>query len=457
MSQDMGSPRESPEVRSEDDLIEYFHAGAKAPEAWKIGVEYEKPVVFASNGEAVPYAGSNGIGAVLERMRDFSGWEGIHEGENLIALHDGLASITLEPGGQLEMSGQQCESLHCANEELSRHIDELVEVGGALDLAFLGLGITPKTPLEHMPWMPKERYRIMRAVMERTGHLGHFMMQQTACVQANFDYSDERDARRKFRVAMAASPILIAVAANSPIAAGKPTGYRSYRAHIWRDTDPARCGILPFAFDTDDLFVAYTRYALDVPMYFVSRAGRLIDVQGKTFRHFLDHGIEGERPTLADWTTHLTTLFPEARLKTYIEVRAPDSQPSDLVLATPAMMKGLLYDSDCLDAAWDVLSRWSIAERSELGEAAAREALGARAGRYRLLDYARELVNIAREGLSRQARLDADGRDESIYLERMADDVDRGLSPADRIIEHWENDWAGSLDRLVHYTAYRRA
>jgi glutamate--cysteine ligase len=453
----MGSSRESPEVRSEDDLVQYFHSGCKPRDAWKIGVEYEKPVVFRGSGEAVPHEGASGIGAVLERMRERSGWEGIYEGAHLVALRDGRASITLEPGGQLEMSGEQCESLHCADDELGRHIAEIVEVGERLDLVFLGLGITPKTPIDRMPWMPKERYRLMRAIMRGTGDLGHVMMQQTACVQANFDYADELDARRKFRLAMAMSPILIAVAANSPVAAAKPTGYRSFRAHVWRRTDPARCGLLPFAFDTHDIFESYAQYALDVPMYFVARAGRLIDAGKKTFRQFMREGIRGETPTLADWATHLTTLFPEARLKTYIEVRAPDSQPTELVLGTPALMKGLLYDTDCLEAAWDVVSRWNFDERQELGEAAARDALGARVGRHSLADYAREIVAIAREGLVRQGRVDSSGRDETIYIDRLADEVAQGRSPADRIIAHWETDWEGRVERLIEYAAYRNA
>ena len=446
----------SPLITCIDDLEATFHAGSKPRDAWRVGVEYEKPVVDAASGEAVPYEGERGIGRLLQTLYErFPQWKPVHEGPNIIALEDGLSSITLEPGGQLEMSGQQCDSLHCANDELQRHVREIVEVGDLLSIRFLGLGIVPKTPMERIPWMPKHRYRIMREIMGRTGKLGRRMMAQTATVQGNFDYSDERDALRKMRVSLALGPLLVAVSANSPIADGAPTGFHSFRAHIWTDTDRDRCGSLPFVFRTESLFRAYTEYALGVPMYFIWRDGGYREVGGITFRRFLDSGYEGERATIADWTLHLTTLFPEVRLKTYIEVRSADSQPVDLMLGTPALMKGIFYDEASLDAAWDVVKSWNAATLSDLHEEAARFGLGGRAGRMTIGDYAGEIVDIAHAGLARQSRRNLKGDDETIYLDLLAENVRASRSPATSIIERWEGDWRRNIDALISATTYR--
>jgi glutamate--cysteine ligase len=333
-------------------------------------------------------------------------------------------------------------------------VDVIVAVGREMGLSFLGLGISPKTPLKQMPWMPKERYRIMRRIMAETGKLGHRMMQQTATVQGNFDYASETDARKKLRLAMAMAPVLVAVSANSAIVDGRPSGYKSYRAHIWTQTDPARCGLLPFVFDTESIFSAYAQYALDVPMYFVYRDGKYLPSLGRTFREFLAGRVPGLAPRISDWATHLTTLFPEARLKTYIEVRAADSQMPHLMLGTPALMKGLLYDTDCLDAAWDVVARWSFSQRLELGTAAAREGMAAAVGRHSLRDYANDLVSIALEGLHRQRCLNNAGSDETIYLAPLADDVANGICPSDRTLRDWSGVWGGDIKKLVAATAY---
>jgi glutamate--cysteine ligase len=448
--------KSSPLVGSIDDLEATFHHGAKPREEWRIGVEYEKPVVDAKSGEAVPYEGERGIGAILSSLHErFPAWQSVYEGASVIALEDGRSSITLEPGGQLEMSGQQCDSLHCANEELQRHVREILAVGDALGVRFLGLGIVPKTSLDRISWMPKQRYRIMREIMGRTGKLGRRMMAQTATVQGNFDYSDEPDALRKMRVSLAMGPVIVAMSANSPIVDGAPSGFHSYRAHIWTDTDKDRCGSLPFVFETDSLFRAYTEWALDVPMYFIWRDGHYREVGGMSFRRYLESGFEGERATMADWTLHLTTLFPEVRLKTYIEVRSADSQPVDLMLGTPALMKGIFYDDDALAAAWDVVKAWAPSTLQELQEEAARRGLGGRAGRMRLADYARELVRIARFGLSKQARRGSGGEDETMYLDRLEENVAAGRSPASAIIERWEGEWNRDINALITASAYR--
>jgi glutamate--cysteine ligase len=449
------SPDELPIERLEQ-LEAYFHGGAKPASAWKIGVEYEKPVVDADTGHAVAYEGPRGIGALLHRMlEETDHWEGVYEDDALIALKDGKASITLEPGGQLEMSGQQCDSLHCANEELQQHIREILAAGNALGLRFLGLGAVPWTPLSQVPWMPKQRYRIMRRIMQSTGTLGHRMMQQTATVQGNYDYADEADAADKMRLAMAIAPVLVAVSANSPLIDGNETGYLSFRAHVWSDTDPARCGFLPFVFDTEGLFGAYTQWALDVPMYFIEREHRYVEVGGMTFRRYLEEGFDVHRATMDDWKLHLTTLFPEVRLKSYLEVRSADSQPTHLMLATPALMKGLLYDADCRIAAWDELKRLPLRDLPALQEAAAREGLAARAGRHPLRDYAVALIAIAQEGLRRQALRNSQGADETIYLDELAGEAEAGRCPAQRILEQWNGAWHGRYEPMLDYAAYR--
>lgn len=449
----------SPPIRNRDELEAYFHEGSKDRSQWKIGVEYEKPVVDLRDGNSVAYEGDRGIGALLNTMREASNrWRGVYDGDDLIALEDGQASITLEPGGQLEMSGRLCDSLHCAQQELDEHVEEILNAGEELELGFLGLGAAPKTPLAQMPWMPKARYRVMRRVMQRTGTLGHRMMQQTATVQGNFDFCDEKDATAKMRAAMALAPVLIGMTANSPVIDGKPSGFRSFRSHVWTDTDSDRCGILPFVFSDSGLFSAYTEWALDIPMYFVARAGRLIEPERPTsFRTFLAHGINGEEATMADWDLHLTTVFPEVRLKRYIEVRSADSQPVDLMLGTPALMKGIFYDQDCLQAALDEVGSWGPDEVRRYNVEASRLGLGARVGKYALRELATAVVSIAREGLKRQALTNAAGEDESKFLDLLEDNVRRGRCPADHQIEAWEGRWGGDVDRLIQDSLYRRS
>lgn len=451
MSTEAKSPELSPEIRAVDDLEAYFHAGAKPRAAWRVGVEYETPAVDAQTGEALPYESAGAcIRAVLEELA-IDGWSAVHEDANVIALRNADASITLEPGGQVEMSGRQCESMHEAHEEFVDHCTRIAAVSRRLGVAFLGLGATPQTPLEKLPWMPKQRYRIMREIMMRTGRFGHRMMQQTATVQGNFDYESEEDARRKLRVSLALSPILVGISANSPVIDGKDTGYKSFRAHVWTDTDPRRCGVLPFAFESVGIFRAYTEYALDVPMYFVARDGQLLPTDGMTFRAYMTRGLGGHRATLADWSTHLTTLFPESRLKSYIEVRSADGQPQDRVLAIPSLLKGILYENDCLDAVWDLLRHWTLTERLEAAAAAAKDGLRARIGRHSLHSYARDIVAIAAEGLRRQRHLDVRGLDETTYLARLEGDIAAGICPADQALQAWRK----GPKNLVSFAAYR--
>jgi glutamate--cysteine ligase len=436
---------------SYDQLVAYFESACKPRARWRIGTEYEKVAVWAADGTAAPFTG--GIEEVLRRLADRYGSYPFTEEDRVIALQGDDESITLEPGGQLELSGAQYDTLHSAAAEFAEHVKQIVTIGDELGIAFLGLGMQPVSSLEEIEWVPKRRYRIMAPYMERVGGLGHRMMKQTATVQVNLDYSSERDAMLKMRAGMGIAPLLTAMFANSPISDGRLNGYMSFRAHIWTDTDPARCGLLPFVFRNALSFSDYVEYALDVPMYFIVRDGRWIDMTALTFRRFWEKGYQGERATLADWTLHLTTLFPEMRLKGYIEVRSIDSQAPELMLAAPALVKGLFYEEDCLLAVWDMVKGWKWEERVDLYHAVHRQALKARIRGIEVAELARELIEIAATGLDRR-RL-GDQETEAMYLERLRELVRRRRCPADVIIEKWNGPWNREVKRLVEGTAYR--
>ncbi len=445
-------------IESVDQLVEQLHRAGKPRDRWMIGTEYEKAVVDRRTGRAAPFSGPNGIEALLRALAERFGWEPHEEDGRTVALARGKASITLEPGGQLELSGEQCRTLHCTHDELMTHVREIVGVGRELGLAFLGLGIQPVSRLDEIEWVPKQRYRIMAPYMTRVGTLGQRMMKQTATVQANIDYADERDAMRKFRVGMALAPLVNAMFANSSIVEGELSGYMSYRGHIWTDTDRARCGLLKFAFREDASFADYVDWALDVPLYFILRDGRyLTTVTGVPFRQFLAVGAGGERATLDDWNLHLTTLFPEVRLKGYIELRSADSQPPERMLALPALVKGIFYEDDCLEAALDLVKRWTFEDTSALYRDVHREALFARMRGIRVLELAHELFAIAEEGLKRQRALDASGEDERRYLAQLGEQLASGRSPARVIAEQWKGRWPEPerIARLIEFAAYR--
>ena len=379
------------DIEKKDQLEEYFHAAGKPRERWRVGTEYEKVGIDRSTGKAIPYSGPRGVESILKRLIERFGWEPEEQDGHIIALSRDNAQITLEPGGQIELSGEPCDSIHCTYAEFTQHIRELLEVSEPLDVVFLGLGMQPVSRLDEIEWVPKKRYRIMAPYMPKVGRLGQRMMKQTATVQANIDYRDEKDAMVKFRTGMGLTPIFISMFANSPICDGQLNGYRSYREHIWTDTDKSRSGMLKFAFSPDVSFAHYVEYALDVPMYFIVRNKNYIDMTGTTFRQFLAYGCNGERATLDDWHDHLTTLFPETRIKRYIEVRSADSQPPELMPALSAIVKGAFYESDCLDAAWDLVKDWTWDERMQVYLDSHKDALAARIRRYSLLDLAKEL------------------------------------------------------------------
>lgn len=444
-------------IESVDQLVEQLHLAGKPRERWMIGTEYEKVAVDADTGKAIGYSGPRGIEVVLRSLAERFGWEPKEDEGHVIALARDGASITLEPGGQVELSGKQCGSLHCTYDELMTHVRELSAVGRDLGIAFLGLGMQPMSTLDEIEWVPKQRYRIMREYMTKVGTLGHRMMKQTATVQANIDYGDERDAMRKLRVGMAIAPVVNAMFANSSVSEGRLNGQMSYRGWVWTDTDKQRSGLLPFAFRDDASFRHYVEWALDVPLYFILRNGRYLTdgVIGVPFRRYLERGAAGERATLDDWNLHLTTLFPEVRVKGYIEFRSADSQPPERTVALPALVKGAFYEPDCLDAAFDLVKRWGFEDTAALYRDVTREALRAKMRGIPVVELGKELLAIAEEGLRRQAVLDGAGRDERIYLAHLAEQLATGRSPARVIAEKWDGEWHRDVRRLIAFSAFQ--
>ncbi|HWO41640.1 MAG TPA: glutamate-cysteine ligase family protein [Candidatus Eisenbacteria bacterium] len=442
-------------IRKKDELEAFFHESGKPRAGWRIGTEYEKVGIDRSTGKAIPYSGRRGVEAILRELIERYGWEPEEQDGHIIALKRGTIEIHLEPGGQIELSGEPCETIHCTSAEFTQHIRELIEVTEPLEVVFLGLGMQPVSTPAEIEWVPKKRYRIMAPYMAKVGSLGHRMMKQTATVQANIDFGDERDAMAKFRAGMGLSPLIIAMFANSPICDGELTEYRSMREHIWTDTDRARSGLLRFAFLPEVSFAHYVEYALDVPMYFIIRNGDYVDMTEVTFRQFMARGHKGHHATIEDWGHHLTTLFPETRIKRYIEIRSADSQPPELMPALPALIKGAFYDSDCLQAAWDLVKDWSWEERMEAYLDSHRSALAARVRRHPLSEYAKELFQIAWEGLRRQRALNQNGDDETIYLIPLKDLLFQGKCPADVLVEKWQGELQQDIKRLIAYSAYK--
>jgi glutamate--cysteine ligase len=450
-------PDTNPPVQIErtEELTYYFESACKPREQWRVGTEHEKPVVRREDGRAAPFSGPNGIETLLRQLGERFGWEPLLEEGRVIALKREGGSITLEPGGQLELSGQAFVSLHDTASELRRHLTEVLAVTEGLGLAPLTLGMTPISRLDDIEWVPKKRYRIMAPYMARVGTMGHRMMKQTATVQVNLDYASEADAMAKMRAGMGIAPLLLAMFANSPLCDGALNGFLSFRGHVWSDTDNARSGLLKFVFDHAAGFESYAEYALDVPMYLIIRGDDWIDMTDYTFRRFMREGFRAERATLSDWNLHLTTLFPEVRLKGYIELRSCDSQDTEMALALPALAKGVLYDDDALAATWDLVKGWSWEQRLALQRDVPRGGLAVRVGRVSLGDLAKELLRIAEYGLNRARVVDAKGRDEAIYLERLIDLVRQGRCPADRVREKWVGEWKQEPRALVEGTIFR--
>lgn len=440
-----------PVIESREQLIAAFAKGEKPKDRWRIGTEHEKFVYARTDHHAPSYEEKGGIHTLLIGLTRY-GWNPVFEGENIIALSGTDGTISLEPAGQLELSGAPLDNLHQTCAETGRHLEQAKYVGDMLGLGFLGLGMWPDKRREDLPIMPKGRYEIMLRHMPRVGSLGLDMMLRTCTIQTNLDYGSEADMAQKFRVSLALQPLATALFANSPFTDGKPNGYLSYRSHIWSDTDPHRTGMLPFVFEDGFGYERYADYALDVPMYFVYRDGRYIDAAGLSFRDFLAGKLSvlpGEKPTEKDWEDHLSTAFPEVRMKSFLEMRGADGGPWNRICALPALWVGLLYDQGALDAAWDVVKGWSMEERQVLRDAAPKLGLDAPIGAGRTLrDIAGEVVNIARSGLAARARLNGSGDNETGYLSFLDTVVASGKTNAERLLDRYHGDWQGDLSHI---------
>jgi len=457
----LSSPTESKNavaVTSARELTEYLAQGARTPEQWRIGTEHEKFGFRDDDLRAPEFAGERGIGALLEGIAQDFGWERSYDGANLIALTraDG-SSITLEPAGQLELSGAQLASLHQTCCEVEGHLREVRSVAEKMSLSFLGMGFQPKWQREDMPWMPKGRYRLMREYMPKRGSLGLDMMTRTCTVQVNLDVADEADMVKKFRVSLALQAVATALFADSPFTEGQPNGFQSYRSHIWTDTDPDRTGLLDFVFEPGFGYERYVEYMLDVPMYFAYRNGIYLDATGLSFRDFIAGKLSilpGEQPTLVDWADHLTTAFPEVRLKRYLEMRGADSGPWSRICALPALWVGLLYDSVALDAAFELCKDWTSSERHALRDAVPRTGLHTAFRGGTVMDLAERMVAISADGLRRRALLNSNAVDERIYLDPLIESLDAGMSPADRKLALFHGRWNQSVDPVFREFAY---
>jgi len=445
-------------VGTRDELVAYLASGCKPESQWKMGTEHEKFGYRLDDLRPLPYAGERGIRAILTGLADRFGWRPvIEDGLPIALLDDTGASITLEPGGQLELSGALLDNIHQTCSEVNTHLTQVQSVSEPLDIAFLGMGFQPKWRREDMEWMPKARYRIMREYMDKVGTMGQDMMARTCTVQVNLDFGSEADMVHKFRTSLALQPVATALFANSPFTDGKPNGYVSYRSHVWEDTDPDRTGMLPFVFDGDMGFEKYTDYMLDVPMYFVYRDGVYIDASGQSFRDFLRGklpALPGEQPTFKDWEDHLTTAFPEVRLKRFLEMRGADGGPWGRLCALPAIWAGLLYHQPSLDAAWDIARDWSMEERLKLREDVPRLGLKATIRGRTVQAIAKDVIELANDGLVARGRLNAAGDNETGFLNPLRDVAESGVTPAERKVKLYHGVWNGSVDPIFTECAY---
>ena len=446
------------QIENRQQLIEYLESGCKPKSEWRLGTEHEKFGFTTHDLRPLAYEGKSSIRAMLEGLADQFDWRPVKEQGKIIALlDDSGASVTLEPGGQLELSGALLDNVHQTCDEVYTHLRQVKTIAEPLGIAFLGMGFQPKWERKDTQWMPKGRYRIMREYMDKRGTLGQDMMSRTCTVQVNVDFGSEADMVKKFQVSLALQPIATALFANSPFVDGKPCGYVSYRSHVWEDTDPDRTGMLPFVFDTSMSFERYVDYMLDVPMYFVYRDGQYIDASGQSFRDFLNGtlpALPGEKPILQDWEDHLTTAFPEVRLKRYMEMRGADGGPWRKICALPALWAGLLYDDAVLESAWDLVRDWSMEERLQLRVDAPRLGLNTKIRKRTLQSLALEVLELASAGLTARKRLGSSGENETGFLEPLFANVEAGLTPADKKLALYHGRWNGSVDPVFTEAAY---
>jgi glutamate--cysteine ligase len=446
-------------VESEAQIVAWFEKGMKPKSDWRIGTEHEKFAFLTDTLGPVPYDGPRSIRSLLEGLMERFGWQGVYEGGNIIALSDpnGMANISLEPGGQFELSGAPLACVHDTCAEVNEHLQQIREVGDRLGIGFLGLGASPVWSRAETPVMPKGRYGIMAPYMDKVGTMGRDMMFRTCTVQVNLDFGSEADMVQKLRVSLALQPVATALFANSPFLEGKPNGFLSFRSHVWTDTDNARAGMLPFAFEDGMGFERYVDYALDVPMYFVIRNGAFVNTAGESFRAFLDGRLPqlpGEKPTMRDWADHLTTIFPEVRLKRYLEMRGADSGPWRRLCALPAFWTGLLYEQGALDAAWDLVKGWSAEERQALRNAVPRFGLKAMIRGRTVQDLAREALMLSRQGLAARDMKGCKGKTEASFLDVLDETVASGRTAADQLLDLYKTSWNGDISRVFRDFAY---
>jgi len=444
-------------IADKNSLIEYMESGCKPPEKWRIGTEHEKFTYHLSDLSQLEYEGEVGIRALLEGLTKF-GWKPVIENGNPIGLtKPDNSSITLEPAGQVELSGAPLENIHQTCSEISEHLKQVKNVAKELGIGFIGLGYQPKWKRKQAPWMPKSRYKIMRDYMPKVGTMGLDMMQSTCTVQVNLDFDSEATMVKMFRISLALQPIATALWANSPFKDGKPSGFLSYRSHIWTDTDPARCGTLPFVFEEGFGFERYVDYMLDVPMYFVYRKGKYIDASGQSFRDFLTGtlpALPGEQPTIKDWEDHLSVAFPEVRLKKFLEMRGADGGPWNRLCALPAFWVGLLYDDQSREAAWNLIRDWTPEEHQTLRNDVPRQALNTPFRNVSIGDIALDTLEIAHKGLSRRGVSDSVGLDETHFLNPLFQIAESGLTPAEELICAYERRWQKNIDQVFKEYAY---
>jgi len=443
-------------ISSKAEMVEYLAAGSKPKADWRVGTEHEKIGFSTKDNLPLPYEGACSIKAMLEGLQRFD-WQPQYENEVLIALKRDGASVSLEPGGQLELSGAPLENIHQTCGEVNRHLREVREVADEIGAGFLSLGFRPDTKLEDVPVMPKGRYKIMREYMQKVGTMGREMMFRTCTVQANLDFGSEADMVKKFRVSLALQPIGTALFANSPFTDGKLNGYKSFRSRIWMDTDADRTGMLPFVFEEGFGFEQYVDYALDVPMYFVYRDGKYLNAAGKSFRDFLSGTLDvvpGEVATISDFEDHLSTIFPEVRLKRFLEMRGCDTGHWDELCAMPAFWTGLLYDDAALDAAWDLVKGWSDEERQTLRDTVPMNGLKTEFRGGTVNDLARQVLDISRTGLNARAKLNSHGENETVFLQDLDAKVAAKQSSADRLITKFNREWAGDISRVYKECIY---
>ncbi|WP_374299551.1 glutamate--cysteine ligase [Paracoccus sp. (in: a-proteobacteria)] len=446
-------------IESRDQLAAYIASGEKPRDAWRIGTEHEKFGYDKASLMPLPYEGSCSVHAMLTGLQERFGWTPVMEADKLIGLERDGANISLEPGGQLELSGAPLETIHQTCDEVNRHLAEVKEVADRIGAGFIGLGAAPIWSQDQMPMMPKGRYRLMTDYMDRVGTLGKQMMYRTCTVQVNLDFGSEADMVQKMRVALSLQPVANALFANSPFLDGKPNGWKSWRAHIWQNLDGARTGMLPFVFEDGFGYDAWVDYVLNVPMYFVYRDGKYIDALGQSFRDFLDGrlpALPGQVPTLSDWADHMTTVFPEARVKKYIEMRGADGGPWRRLCALPALWVGLIYDRTALDAAWDLVKGWDHETRESWRREAGIHALDAQVNGVRMHDLARRVVEIAEQGLKNRARAGSGGMvpDETHFLNALKESLDSGRVPADELLAKYHGEWNGDLTPIYREYSY---